>query len=105
MVDYALDPDKSSLIKNNIKYNNNSESESKNLTRLKNLLTKIRTNKESEIVNKPNKFQMFDKSDDNNNLNLSKIQRRYYQQFKDENKQKDNYSKDYFSIILNELNK
>ena len=105
LVDFALDTDKSSLTKNNIKYNNNSESESKNLTRLKNLLTKIRTNKESEIVNKPNKFQMFDKSDDNNNLNLSKIQRRYYQQFKDENKQKDNYSKDYFSIILNELNK
>ena len=105
LVDYALDPDKSNLIKNNIKYNNNSESESKNLTRLKNLLTKIRTNKESEIVNKPNKFQLFDKSDDNNNLNLSKIQRRYYQQIKDDNKQKDNYSKDYFSTILKELNK
>jgi hypothetical protein len=105
LVDYALDPDKSNLIKNNIKYNNNSESESKNLTRLKNLLTKIRTNKESEIVNKPNKFQLFDKSDDNNNLNLSKIQRRYYQQIKDDNKPKENYSKDYFSTILKELNK
>lgn len=105
LVDYALEPDKSSILKNNIKYNNNSENESKNLTRLKNLLSKIKTNKESEVVNKPNKFELFDKSDDNNNLNLSKIQRRYYQQFKDENKQKDNYSKDYFSIILNELNK
>ena len=105
LVDYTFEPDKSSIFKNNIKYNNNSEIESKNLTRLKNLLTKIRTNKESEIVNKPNKFQLFDKSDDNTNLNLSKIQRRYYQQFKDENKQKDNYSKDYFTTILNELNK
>jgi hypothetical protein len=105
LADYALEPDKSSIFKNNKKNNNNSENESKNLTRLKNLLTKIRTNKECEIVNKPNKFQLFDKSDDNNNFNLSKIQKRYYQQYKDENKQKDNYSKDYFSIILNELNK
>lgn len=102
---FLVEPEKNNIFKNNIKYNYSSEDESKNLTRLKKLLTKIKTNKESEIVNKPNKFQLFDKSDDNTNLNLSKIQRRYYQQFKDENNQKDNYSKDYFSTILNELNK
>ena len=105
LADYTLEPDKNNLYKNNTKIYNNSENESKNLTRLKNILSKIRTNKESEIVNKPNKFQLFDKSDDNTNLNLSKIQRRYQQQFKEENKQKENYSKDYFSTILNELNK
>ena len=72
--------------------------------RLNNLLSRIKSDKkESELINKPNKFKIFDNSEDNSNLN--KIQRRYYEQFREEDKYKDNkgYTKDYFSTILYEL--
>ena len=77
----------------------------RNKIRLNNLLSRIKTDKkEIEIVNKPNKFKIFDDSDDNSNVN--KIQRKYYEQLrvKDKRKNSYNYSKDYFSTILYELN-
>ena len=76
----------------------------RNKMRLNKILSRIKNDKkETEIINKPNKFKLFDNSDENSNLN--KIQKRYYGQLREEDKQKDSdYSKDYFSTILYELN-
>ena len=76
----------------------------RNKIRLNKLLNKIKNEKkETELINKPNKFKLFDNSDEKSNLD--KIQKRYYEQFKEEDKLKDNeYEKDYFSTILYELN-
>lgn len=76
----------------------------RNKIRLNKILSRIKNDKkETEIINKPNKFKLFDNSDENSNLN--KIQKRYYDQLREEDKQKDNdYTKDYFSTILYELN-
>ena len=76
----------------------------RNKIRLNKILSRIKNDKkETEIINKPNKFKLFDNSDENSNLN--KIQKRYYEQLREEDKQKDNdYTKDYFSTILYELN-
>ena len=75
----------------------------RNKIRLNKLLNKIKNDKkETELINKPNKFKLFDNSDENSNLD--KIQKRYYEQFKEEDKLKENeYDKDYFSTILYEL--
>ena len=94
----------------NIIFNNYKKNESnignRNKMRLFNLLSRIKKDKkETELINKPNKFKMFDKSEENTSLN--KIQRRYYNQIRKEDKYKDNneYSKDYFSTIIYDLNK
>ena len=94
----------------NIIFNNYKKNESnignRNKMRLFNLLLRIKKDKkETELINKPNKFKMFDKSEENTSLN--KIQRRYYNQIRKEDKYKDNneYSKDYFSTIIYDLNK
>ena len=92
-----------SIFNINKKYENNVGK--RNKMRLNNLLSRIKSNKkETEIINKPNKFKILDNtSDDNSNLN--KIQKRYYEQFREEDKYRDNkeYSKDYFATILYEL--
>ena len=94
---------------NNSIFNTNNKDENslgfRNRMRLYRILNRIKSNqKETEIINKPNKFRLFDTSDENSNLN--KIQRRYYEQFREEDKRRDNdYSKDYFSTIIYELNK
>ena len=93
----------SNFILNNYK-NNESNIGNRNKMRLFNLLSRIKKDKkETELINKPNKFKMFDKSEENTSLN--KIQRRYYNQIRKEDKYKDNkgYTKDYFSTILYEL--
>ena len=93
-----------SIFNNNKNYDDNVGY--KNKLRLKNLLSKIKSNKEDiELINKPNKFKLFDYSDENSGLN--KIQRRYYDQFREEEKHKENteYSKDYFASILYDYNK
>jgi hypothetical protein len=92
---------------NNVYNKNNYENNVgyRNKIRLNNLLSKIKTDKkETELVNKPNKFKIFDDSDDNSNLN--KIQRKYYEQLrvKDKKSNSSNYSNDYFSTILYDLN-
>ena len=91
-----------SIFNTNKKYDNNIGK--RNKTRLNNLLSRIKSDKkETELINKPNKFKIFDNSEDNSNLN--KIQRRYYEQFREEDKYKNNkeYTKDYFATILYEL--
>ena len=109
LVDYNNYNDtENSIIKNNNKvYNNNNKIGTQNKIRLNNLLNKMKSDKkEAEIINKPNKFKLFDNKEEN--INLNKIQRRYYQQFREEEKIKDrdnDSSKDYFSSILYELNK
>ena len=89
---------------NNKKDNINNNLGFRNKMRLNKILFRIKNNqKENEIINKPNKFKLFDTFDENSNLN--KIQRRYYEQFREEDKRRDNdYSKDYFSTIIYELN-
>ena len=91
-----------SILNTNKKYENSVGK--RNKIRLNKLLNKIKNEKkETEIINKPNKFKLFDNSDEKSNLD--KIQKRYYEQFKEEDKLKDNeYEKDYFSTILYELN-
>lgn len=92
-----------SIFNTNKKYDNNVGQ--RNKMRLNNLLSRIKSNqKEKELINKPNKFKIFDNNSDDN-TNLNKIQRRYYEQFREEDKYKDNkeYSKDYFATILYEL--
>ena len=88
----------------NKKDNNNNNLGFRNKMRLNKILFRIKNNKkENEIINRPNKFKLFDTFDENSNLN--KIQRRYYEQFREEDKRRDNdYSKDYFSTIIYELN-
>ena len=95
----------SNLILNNYR-KNESNIGNRNKKRLFNLLSRIKNDKkETEIINKPNKFKIFDNSEENSNLN--KIQRRYYNQFRKEDKFKDKNinSKDYFSTIIYDLNK
>ena len=104
LVDYTYNDNiiDNSIFNTNKKYDNNVGK--RNKMRLNNLLSRIKSDKkESELINKPNKFKIFDNSEDNSNLN--KIQRRYYEQFREEDKYKDNkgYTKDYFSTILYEL--
>ncbi len=89
-----------SIFYNNKNYYNNIGY--RNKMRLNNLLSKIKSDKkETELINKPNKFKIFDNSDDNSKVN--KIQRKYYEQIKEKDKNKNNISKDYFSTILYDL--
>ena len=103
LADYNDNAINTSIFNTNKKYENNVGN--RNKIRLSRLLNRIKNDKkETELINKPNKFKLFDTSDENSNLD--KIQRRYYEQFREEDKHKDNndYTKDYFSTILYELN-
>ena len=103
LADYNDNAINTSIFNTNKKYENSVGN--RNKIRLNRLLNRIKNDKkETELINKPNKFKLFDTSDENSNLD--KIQRRYYEQFREEDKHKDNndYTKDYFSTILYELN-
>ena len=92
-----------SIFNSNKTYDNNVGK--RNKMRLNKLLSRIKSDKkETELINKPNKVKIFDNTSDDN-TNLNKIQRRYYEQFREEDKYKNNkeYSKDYFATILYEL--
>ena len=100
-----------SIYNNNTSNTNNNNGNSiydnnlgkRNKARLKNLLSRVRNNKkEIEIINRPNKFKLFDNEKNNN---LKNIQRKYYEQIREEDKKNNNETiKDYFSTIIYELN-
>lgn len=103
LADYIDNNNNTSILNTNKKYDSNLGN--RNISRLNKLLNRIKNDnkKETKLINKPNKFKIMDNSEQNSNLD--KIQKRYYDQLREEDKHKDNeYIKDYFSTIIYELN-